>query len=45
MTMREVIRTNWRWFAIPVVVLVVLIGILLLLTERSSVAPFLYLLF
>ncbi len=39
------LRASWRWFVVPFVLGVVVLGLLLLLTESSALAPFLYFLF
>ena len=39
------LRGYWRWFVAPFLVALVLLGLLLVLTESSALAPFLYFLF
>ncbi len=46
--LKELIGFLWQqklWWLIPLVILLVLIGTLLVLTQSSSVAPFIYSLF
>ncbi len=39
------LRIRKKWWLVPVVVLLGLIGVLLVLTEGSALAPFIYALF
>jgi hypothetical protein len=39
------LRRYWTWFLVPFLLVLVLIGALLALTESSALAPFLYFLF
>jgi hypothetical protein len=54
MTMRKllIIKELWnflkvrkRWWLLPIVIVLALVGLLVVLTESSSVAPFIYTLF
>jgi hypothetical protein len=42
MSLGELMRANWRWFAVPAILLLVLLGVLFFMTEGSSIAPFRY---
>jgi hypothetical protein len=47
-TIKEIwafLRIRKKWWLVPVVVLLGLIGVLLVLTEGSALAPFIYALF
>jgi len=47
-TLKEIwnfLRVRKKWWLVPVVVLLGLIGALLILTEGSALAPFIYALF
>lgn len=47
-TFRELLsflKQRKKWWLIPIVILVVLLGMLIVLTEGSAVAPFIYALF
>jgi len=47
-TIREIwafLRVRKKWWLVPVIVLLGLIGVLLVLTEGSALAPFIYALF
>jgi hypothetical protein len=47
-TLREFwdfLRTRKKWWLTPIVVLLVLLGTLIVLTEGSALAPFIYALF
>jgi hypothetical protein len=47
-TIREIwafLRIRKKWWLLPVIVLLGLIGVLLVLTEGSAIAPFIYALF
>ena len=39
------LRTRKKWWLTPIVVLLVLLGALIVLTEGSALAPFIYALF
>ncbi len=39
------LRTRKKWWLSPVVVILILMGLLIVLTESSAVAPFIYALF
>jgi competence protein ComGC len=41
----EFIRHNKKYWLIPIIVVLVLVGFLLFLTEGSAIAPFIYTLF
>jgi hypothetical protein len=41
----EFLRTRKKWWLTPIVVLLVLLGTLIVLTEGSALAPFIYALF
>lgn len=41
----EFLRVRKKWWLTPIVVLLVLLGMLLVLTEGSALAPFIYALF
>lgn len=41
----EYLRVNKKWWLGPPIVILVLMGLLLVLTEGSAVAPFIYTLF
>lgn len=43
--MWEFIRLRKKYWLIPVIVVLLLVGILLFLTEGSAIAPFIYTLF
>ena len=45
MKLPSVLRSNWAWFLAPFGAVLLLLGLLLLLTESSALAPFLYFLF
>jgi len=47
-TIREIwafLRVRKKWWLVPILVLLGLIGVLLVLTEGSALAPFIYALF
>jgi hypothetical protein len=47
-TLREFwafLRTRKKWWLTPIIVLLVLLGTLIVLTEGSALAPFIYALF
>lgn len=39
------LRTRKKWWLTPIVVMLMLLGLLIVLTESSAVAPFIYALF
>ena len=41
----EYLRVNKKWWLGPPIIILVLLGLLLVLTEGSAVAPFIYTLF
>jgi len=41
----EFLRARKKWWLAPIVILLVLLGTLIVLTEGSAVAPFIYALF
>jgi hypothetical protein len=41
----EFIKENKSWWIIPIVISLLLLGLLIILTEGSSIAPFIYTLF
>jgi hypothetical protein len=41
----EFLRVRKKWWLTPIIVLLVLLGTLIILTEGSAVAPFIYALF
>ena len=41
----EFLKVRKKWWLTPIVVLLVLLGTLIILTEGSAVAPFIYALF
>lgn len=41
----EFLRVRKKWWLAPIVIILVLFGLLIILTEGSSVAPFIYVLF
>ncbi len=46
--MRELwgfLRANKRWWLLPILVVLILLGVVLVLTEGSALAPFVYSLF
>jgi hypothetical protein len=44
-TLWDFLRTRKKWWLTPVVVMLVLLGALIVLSESSAVAPFIYALF
>lgn len=38
-------KTRKRWWLLPIVVMLTLLGLLIILTEGSAIAPFIYTLF
>ena len=41
----DFLRARKKWWLTPIVVILVLLGLLIVLTETSAVAPFIYTLF
>lgn len=41
----DFIRTNKKWWLMPIIIVLLLISILVLLTANSALAPFLYTIF
>ena len=41
----DFMKTRKRWWLLPIVVMLVLLGLLIVLTEGSALAPFIYTLF
>ncbi len=41
----EFLKTNKKWWLVPIVVFLILLGALIILTEGSALAPFIYALF
>ncbi|MFA5146652.1 MAG: DUF5989 family protein [Candidatus Omnitrophota bacterium] len=41
----EFMRMRKRWWLLPIVIMLVLLGLLIVFTESSAVAPFIYTLF
>ncbi len=41
----EFLRHNKKWWLLPIVLLLVLLGALIVLTQTSALAPFIYTLF
>jgi len=41
----QFIKTNKKWWLIPIVLFLLLVGTLLVITEGSVLAPFIYVLF
>lgn len=41
----EFLKVNKRWWLAPIIVLLLLLGFLIILSESSAVAPFIYTLF
>lgn len=41
----EFMRTRKKWWLLPIVIMLVLLGLLIVFTEGSAVAPFIYTLF
>ena len=47
-TMSELLAFLWQcklWWLLPIVVVLLLLGVLMILTQSSSIAPFIYTLF
>ena len=41
----DFMKTRKRWWLLPIVIMLVVLGILIVLTEGSALAPFIYTLF
>lgn len=41
----QFIKTNKKWWLIPIILFLLLVGTLLVITEGSVLAPFIYVLF
>ena len=41
----EFLKENKKWWLLPIVLFMLLLGLLLILTEGSALAPFIYTLF
>jgi hypothetical protein len=41
----EFLRVRKKWWLLPIVIFLILLGALLVLTEGSAIAPFIYTLF
>lgn len=41
----DFMKTRKRWWLLPIVVMLVLLGLLIIFTEGSALAPFIYTLF
>ncbi len=41
----EFLKTNKKWWLVPIVIFLILLGALIILTEGSALAPFIYALF
>ena len=41
----DFIKTRKRWWLLPIVIMLVLLGLLIVFTEGSALAPFIYTLF
>ena len=39
------LKTRKKWWLLPIVIMLVLLGLLIVLTEGSAIAPFIYTLF
>ncbi len=39
------LKTRKKWWLLPIVIMLVLMGLLIVLTEGSAIAPFIYTLF
>jgi len=39
------LKTRKKWWLLPIIVMLVLLGLLIVLTEGSALAPFIYTLF
>ena len=41
----DFMKTRKRWWLLPIVIMLVVLGLLIVLTEGSALAPFIYTLF
>lgn len=41
----DFMKTRKRWWLLPIVVMLIMLGLLIVLTEGSALAPFIYTLF
>ena len=41
----QFLKTNKKWWLIPIILFLLLVGVLLVITEGSALAPFIYILF
>ena len=41
----DFLKTSKKWWLVPIVVIMLLLGLLIILTEGSALAPFIYALF
>jgi hypothetical protein len=41
----DFMKTRKRWWLLPIVIMLVMLGILIIMTEGSALAPFIYTLF
>ena len=41
----DFLKTRKRWWLLPIIIVLVLLGLLIIFTESSAVAPFIYTLF
>ncbi|MFH1045728.1 MAG: DUF5989 family protein [Candidatus Omnitrophota bacterium] len=41
----QFLRVNKRWWLLPIIIMLILLGALIVLSESSAVAPFIYTLF
>ncbi len=41
----DFLRVRKRWWLVPIVIMLLLLGLLIIFTESSAVAPFIYTLF
>ncbi|MEI6155280.1 MAG: DUF5989 family protein [Deltaproteobacteria bacterium] len=39
------LKTRKKWWLLPIIIMLVLLGLLIVLTEGSAIAPFIYTLF
>ncbi|MBN1406075.1 MAG: hypothetical protein JW946_06110 [Candidatus Omnitrophica bacterium] len=41
----DFLKVRKRWWLLPIIIILVLLGVLIIFTESSAVAPFIYTLF
>lgn len=41
----DFMKTRKRWWLLPIVIMLIMLGLLIVLTEGSALAPFIYTLF